>query len=49
MTAPADVATRMLDGVAANAFEVVVDDWSEMVKASLAKDPREFYERFLKA
>ncbi len=49
MTAPADVATRMLDGVAAGAFEVVVDDWSEMVKASLAKDPREFYQQHLTA
>jgi NAD(P)-dependent dehydrogenase (short-subunit alcohol dehydrogenase family) len=48
-TDPADVAQRTLDAVAAGAFEVVVDDWSEMVKASLAKDPREFYERFLKA
>lgn len=49
MTAPADVATRTLDGVAAGAFEVVVDDWSEMVKASLAKDPREFYAQHLQA
>ncbi|MEZ0494580.1 SDR family oxidoreductase [Kineococcus sp. TBRC 1896] len=48
-TAPADVATRTLDAVAAGAFEVVVDDWSEMVKASLAKDPREFYGQHLPA
>ena len=31
------------DGLAAGAVEVVVDDWSAMVKASLAGDPAEFY------
>ena len=44
---PADVARAVLDGVQAGRIEVVVDDWSEMVKASLAKDPAEFYERVL--
>ncbi|PRY12059.1 SDR family oxidoreductase [Kineococcus rhizosphaerae] len=46
---PAVVATRVLDGVEAGDLEVVVDDWSAMVKASLAKDPREFYAQFLTA
>jgi NAD(P)-dependent dehydrogenase (short-subunit alcohol dehydrogenase family) len=45
--APAEVARRTLDGVAGGDFEVVVDDWSAMIKASLAKDPREFYGQFL--
>ena len=46
---PADVARAVLDGVEAGAFEVVVDGWSEMVKASLAKDPRELYGQWLPA
>ncbi|QNP74895.1 SDR family oxidoreductase [Streptomyces roseirectus] len=45
-TAPADVARAALDGVAAGAFEVVVDEFTAMVKASLSKDPREFDRRF---
>ncbi|WHP16850.1 SDR family oxidoreductase [Cellulomonas sp. ES6] len=48
-TDPADVARMTLDAVEAGAFEVVVDDWSAMVKASLAQDPRAFYARFLPA
>lgn len=40
---PADVARAALDGVEAGALEVVVDDWSAHVKASLAGDPAEFY------
>ena len=40
---PADVARAALDGVEAAAYEVVVDDWSAHVKASLAGDPRLFY------
>ncbi|MBM2620668.1 SDR family oxidoreductase [Actinoplanes sp. LDG1-06] len=40
---PADVARIALDGVEAGRIEVVVDDWSAMVKASLANDPAEFY------
>ncbi|MEI5673234.1 MULTISPECIES: SDR family oxidoreductase [unclassified Nocardioides] len=38
-----DVPRRSLDGLAAGAIEVVVDDWTAMVKASLAGDPAEFY------
>ncbi|SDE07943.1 SDR family oxidoreductase [Nocardioides lianchengensis] len=38
-----DVPRRALDGLAAGAIEVVVDDWSAMVKASLAGDPAPFY------
>lgn len=40
---PADVARATLDGVEAAAYEVVVDDWSAHVKASLANDPSLFY------
>ncbi|MEU9243337.1 SDR family oxidoreductase [Streptomyces sp. NPDC048385] len=39
---PADVARITLDGVEADAVEVVVDEFTEMVKASLSGDPREF-------
>jgi NAD(P)-dependent dehydrogenase (short-subunit alcohol dehydrogenase family) len=45
MLDPRDVARAALDGVAADAIEVVVDDWSRMVKDSLSHDPREFYEK----
>ncbi|WP_193106274.1 SDR family oxidoreductase [Brachybacterium sp. FME24] len=41
--APHDVADAVLDGVEAGQIEVLVDDWSRHVKASLAKDPHEFY------
>jgi NAD(P)-dependent dehydrogenase (short-subunit alcohol dehydrogenase family) len=40
---PADVARAALDGIEAAQYEVVVDDWSAHVKASLAKDPSLFY------
>ena len=40
---PVDVARAALDGVEARRIEVVVDDWSAMVKASLADDPATFY------
>jgi NAD(P)-dependent dehydrogenase (short-subunit alcohol dehydrogenase family) len=43
MTSPADVVRTALDGVQAGDWEVLVDDWSRGVKASLARDPREFY------
>jgi NAD(P)-dependent dehydrogenase (short-subunit alcohol dehydrogenase family) len=43
MTDPADVVRAALDGAQAGALEVLVDDWSRHVKASLAADPREFY------
>ncbi|MFH8466300.1 SDR family oxidoreductase [Streptomyces sp. NPDC017991] len=42
----ADVARAALDGVEAEVFEVVVDEFTEMVKASLSKDPREFAGQF---
>ncbi|MEV4178887.1 SDR family oxidoreductase [Nonomuraea sp. NPDC049709] len=41
---PADVARAALDGVESDAYEVVVDEWSATVKASLAGDPRLFYQ-----
>ncbi|MGX6605766.1 SDR family oxidoreductase [Micromonosporaceae bacterium Da 78-11] len=44
MIDPADVARAALDGVEAEKYEVVVDDWSAHVKASLAGDPRAFYD-----
>ncbi|WP_222194587.1 SDR family oxidoreductase [Modestobacter italicus] len=43
MSDPADVVRAALDGVQAGDWEVLVDDWSRGVKASLAADPREFY------
>ncbi|WP_037912738.1 SDR family oxidoreductase [Actinacidiphila yeochonensis] len=49
---PSDVARLTLDGVEAEVFEVVADEFTEMVKASLSKDPREFeaqFQRFLNA
>jgi len=42
---PRDVPRRSLDGLADGAIEVVVDDWTAMVKASLAGDPAAFYAR----
>lgn len=48
-TDPLVVVRRVLDAVEAGDLEVVVDEWSAMVKASLAQDPREFYSRFLPA
>jgi NAD(P)-dependent dehydrogenase (short-subunit alcohol dehydrogenase family) len=39
---PADVARITLDGIEADAPEIVVDEFTAMVKASLSKDPREF-------
>jgi NAD(P)-dependent dehydrogenase (short-subunit alcohol dehydrogenase family) len=42
---PRDVARASLDGVAADNIEVIVDDWTAMVKASLAGDPAAFYEQ----
>ncbi|WP_134742363.1 SDR family oxidoreductase [Nocardioides sp. 503] len=40
---PRDVPRLSLDGLTTGAIEVVVDDWTAMVKASLAGDPAEFY------
>lgn len=46
MVDPADVARASLDGVERDAAEVVVDDWSALVKASLAHAPEGFYAQF---
>ena len=43
MLDPADVVRTALDGVEAGALEVLADDWSAQVKASLAGDPAAFY------
>ncbi|PZF56665.1 short-chain dehydrogenase [Curtobacterium sp. MCBD17_034] len=43
MIDPRDVPRASLDGLVAGSIEVVVDDWSAMVKASLAGDPAVFY------
>jgi NAD(P)-dependent dehydrogenase (short-subunit alcohol dehydrogenase family) len=48
-TDPAVVARMTLDAVEAGDLQVVIDDWSAMVKASLAEDPRVFYDSFLRA
>ncbi|NQX11535.1 SDR family oxidoreductase [Microbacteriaceae bacterium VKM Ac-2855] len=40
---PRDVPRASFDGLADGAIEIVVDDWTAMVKASLAGDPRPFY------
>lgn len=40
---PADVVRAALDAVEAGKLEVVVDEWSANVKASLSRDPLEFY------
>jgi hypothetical protein len=43
MIAPREVPRSSLDGLAAGSIEVIVDDWTAMVKASLAGDPAAFY------
>lgn len=40
---PRDVARLSFDGLIAGSIEVIVDDWTAMVKGALAGDPREFY------
>jgi short-subunit dehydrogenase len=40
---PADIVAAALDGLEAGRLEVVADDWSAHVKASLAGDPAAFY------
>ncbi|RAO34080.1 hypothetical protein PSN13_02947 [Micromonospora saelicesensis] len=40
---PADVVRAALDGVEAGRIEVLADEWSAYVKASLANDPSEFF------
>lgn len=41
--APSVVTAGVLDGVEARSFEVLLDDWTRTVKASLAGDPAAFY------
>lgn len=41
---PRDVVDAALDGIERGEIEVLADDWSRHVKASLAADPREFYQ-----
>lgn len=38
-----EVPRRSLDGLESEQIEVIVDDWSAMVKASLSEDPAPFY------
>ncbi|RQX01231.1 SDR family oxidoreductase [Micromonospora inaquosa] len=40
---PADVVRAALDGIEAGRLEVLADEWSTHVKASLANDPSAFY------
>ena len=40
---PRDVPRASLDGLSTESIEVIVDDWSAMVKASLSGDPAAFY------
>lgn len=46
MIDPADVARASLDGVEQGVAEVVVDEWSALVKASLGQAPEGFYAQF---
>jgi hypothetical protein len=46
---PADIAHAGLDGIEAGELEVVADEWSAGVEASLAADPRLFYAQSLPA
>lgn len=45
---PRDVPRRSLDGLATGSIEVILDDWTAMVKASLAGDPAAFYAEITK-
>jgi NAD(P)-dependent dehydrogenase (short-subunit alcohol dehydrogenase family) len=40
---PREVPRHSLDGLAAGSIEVIVDDWTAMVKAALANEPAAFY------
>jgi NAD(P)-dependent dehydrogenase (short-subunit alcohol dehydrogenase family) len=44
MIDPAHVARAGLDGIESGKLEVLVDDWSTMIKATLANDPAKFYD-----
>ena len=41
---PAIIVKAALDGIEENRLEVVADEWSATVKASLAEDPSRFYQ-----
>ncbi len=43
MMDPAEVVRIALDGLQAGKLEVVVDDWSAMIKGTLSADPADFY------
>jgi NAD(P)-dependent dehydrogenase (short-subunit alcohol dehydrogenase family) len=47
--APLDLADIALDGIQAGAAEILADDWSRFIKASLAEDPAVFYARLAAA
>lgn len=47
MIDPRDVPRASFAGLASGAIEVVVDEWSATVKASLAGDPAAFYAQFV--
>lgn len=40
---PAAAVREALDGIEAGAIEILADDWSRQIKASLAEDPERFY------
>lgn len=40
---PGQVAHAVADGIENNAVEILIDDWTRRIKASLADDPAEFY------
>lgn len=42
---PREVPQLSLDGLGSRSIEVIVDDWTAMVKASLGGDPAAFYEQ----
>jgi NAD(P)-dependent dehydrogenase (short-subunit alcohol dehydrogenase family) len=42
---PRDVPRLSFDGLASGSIEIIVDDWTAMVKASLAGDPAPFYKQ----
>jgi len=44
---PRDVARASFDGLATGSIEVIVDDWTAMVKASVAGDPAVFYAKMV--
>ncbi|MTD52681.1 SDR family oxidoreductase [Amycolatopsis pithecellobii] len=44
-TDPAEVVRLALDGIENGKLEVLADEWSAYVKASLANDPAEFYQQ----